>query len=95
MYRYNFMYTHKYLCFNANNISEKPECSSLITWFCPETKYYSFHWMYMGGTKKPKATDQSLLTYRKEHAPNITQILPLSVPPVKIILALEVKISLS
>lgn len=29
---------------------------------------------------KPKATDQSLLTYRKKQTPNVTQILPLSVP---------------
>lgn len=40
------------------------------------------------GEKKPKATDQSLLTYRKEQTPKITQIFPLFVRPVKIILAL-------
>lgn len=41
----------------------------------------------MGGRKKPKATDQSLLTCRKEKTTNITQILWLSVLPVKMILA--------
>lgn len=40
----------------------------------------------MRGRKKPKATDQSLLTHRKE-TPNIIQVFPISMPSVKMILA--------
>lgn len=57
------LYTFTDTCVSMPTMYLKNQSALLITWFCPETKGYNFHWMYIGGRKKPRATH--LLTCRK------------------------------
>lgn len=81
LYIYNYKQTHEYLCFNDNSVSEKTECTSLITWFCPETKKDNFHWICMGGRKKAQSNRSKPFDLQKRANPKDYLDTPPLCPP--------------